>query len=158
VPKYVGKTPGPERYGWASFGGRINPGRNYLLFGKIAGVRVEGVAAIPPRGFPHDAGYYSKCDNLLYICDDEDEKRSDEYCTREQAEKLGYHYFDESKRQCFNPDHHSHTWLTFEEWVSATKCGDEQGDNGEQYAAMSGAMETLEALGFNTRVVIWFDN
>ena len=50
---------------WRSFGGRINPGRNYTLFGVMAGVRCDGLL-YPLRGFPEDAAFQAISDNHLF--------------------------------------------------------------------------------------------
>jgi hypothetical protein len=60
----------PE-YTWGSFGGEMNPGRNYAIFGKIAGLR-GGDALIEPRGFPNDAGYEARRGNETFISDNAD--------------------------------------------------------------------------------------
>jgi hypothetical protein len=56
---------------WRPLGGRINPGRNYELFGFMAGVRGAGPSVIHERGMPTDAAWEAQGDNRLYICDDE---------------------------------------------------------------------------------------
>jgi hypothetical protein len=37
----------PDSKTWWGFGGRINPGRNYRMFGKLAGVRCDGCITKP---------------------------------------------------------------------------------------------------------------
>lgn len=53
-----------ERFGdgsWWDFGGDINPGRDYLFFGIMAGVRDEDEEPIvEPRGLPEGMGYRTK--------------------------------------------------------------------------------------------------
>src|SRR3990167_10061920 len=45
---------------WTSFGKGINPGRHYLLFERMAGVRGSpDHAIVQPRGIPDDLGYYA---------------------------------------------------------------------------------------------------
>ena len=45
---------------WTSFGQHINPGRNYALFERIAGVRgAPDRAIVAPRGTPDNLGYYA---------------------------------------------------------------------------------------------------
>jgi len=99
---------------WINFGGRINPGRNYQMFGTMAGVRNDSVVYIEPRGFPEDCGYSAKNDNLLYISEFEEEG----HVSKEKAEqcvKYGQKYVKDSEgvdTWVTNPDFHSHSWLT----------------------------------------------
>lgn len=52
---------------WDSFGGRLNPGRDYLFFGILAGVRDEG-QIFPLRGMPDNLSW----DGKDYYADDDD--------------------------------------------------------------------------------------
>lgn len=104
---------------WSDFGGRINPGRNYDLFAKLAGIRnydeIEPVAK--PRGYPKDAAY--------------------------EAEK----------KYVSNPDWHTHSWLTADEFAVAI-----EGSGEPEYEAILAAMRSFEAGGAQARIVFWFDN
>jgi len=58
--------------GWQSFGGSINPGRNYAMFGLMANVRncySDGKlpVLVEPRGMPDDAAYSTAGDTRIYI-------------------------------------------------------------------------------------------
>lgn len=65
---------GDEEQEWDSFGGRINPGRNYELFGRLAGVRQSlPSGGVKPRGLPSQVGYAAYSDFWLYIVDGERE-------------------------------------------------------------------------------------
>lgn len=139
---------------WSGFGGRINPGRNYALFALIAGVRNcnEVTPIIPPRGFPDNAAYDANDDRWLCVTDTEGEG----FCTRAQAEdyvQYGSVWRDEEKKFVSHPDHHTHTWLTPDEWAKATE---EAGL--PEYHAITAALRSFEHRGYVARVVIWFDN
>ncbi|MGH2613169.1 MAG: hypothetical protein ACRDFB_09020 [Rhabdochlamydiaceae bacterium] len=54
---------------WSSFGSRINPGRDYDLFGKLASVR-GGTALIEPRGLPEHITFWTEHDSQIYITED----------------------------------------------------------------------------------------
>lgn len=145
---------------WQSFNDRMNPGRDYHLFGLLAGVR-GGTAIIEPRGLPSDLGYYSESDNYLYISDD-----IDGCATLEKAKlwnkNFGCKIIDDAQGKPFkveHPDWHSHSWLTLEEFenvLSMAEKNDEYGVN-IQYWALLDAMKRLATVG-DVRVVFWFDN
>lgn len=60
-----------EDGGWWSFGGRINPGRNYSTFSNLAGVRGSlPKTGVEPRGIPEDLGSHSWSDWWLWITDE----------------------------------------------------------------------------------------
>lgn len=142
-----------ERY-WHFFGGRINPGRNYHLFGRIAGVR-GGKAMIPPRGLPKDIGIVAQFASQLTVVEDDNPRAQDEgCCTRTQATRWGEQYLDEKKTTVVHPDWHSHTWLTVDEWAQAIRGA----AYSIEYKAMLAAMRSLAQSGHDVRVVIWFDN
>lgn len=146
---------GVNRDRWSHFGGRINPGRNYDLFARMAGVRSDGVIVpvAPLRGFPDDAAYAATHGNWIFICDHPDEN----CCTKERAEYYfqccGSRYKNEERKFVSNPDWHSHSWLTPDEFEAAIKesCGPE-------YMAILAAMRCFESLGYQARLVFWFDN
>jgi len=49
-----------EPRAWWSFGGVIGPGRDYDMFGHLAGVRYEENEHIRPRGLPDNLSYDAK--------------------------------------------------------------------------------------------------
>ncbi len=157
-----------ERSVWSSFGGKINPGRNYNMFARMAGVRgeFEGVS-LEPKGMPEDAGYKANDGNRLYITDTEGE----EYVTMETAQK----WVDSNSSVFINgsdgkplwvthPDWHSHTWLSADEYRDIVRGYHEQVKGADtynkesEYKAILAAMESLQADGYEVRVVLWFDN
>ncbi len=144
----------PDWKHWSGFGGRINPGRSYFLFSKMAGVRNSGEIepVVPPRGFPADCAYVAERDNYLYVTDTEGEG----YCTAERAEhyiEYGSQWKDETKKFVTHPDWHTHSWLTPNEFEKAI----EEATN-EEYRAILAAMRSFESQGFAARLVFWFDN
>ena len=137
---------------WMWFGGRINPGRKYEVFGRLAGVRWNVPDALEPRGLPSDIAFPAREHAFLFIIDKETENES--YVSRELAEqwiasglckKYGDHWIT-------HPDWHSYSWVTPDEWEKATAGG------GREYAALLAAMRSLESSGCEVRVVFWFDN
>lgn len=152
---------------WSGLGGRINPGRNYYLFGLLSkGVRIDLKDAFEPRGLPEDIAYEAKDDSQLFITEEEGEG----YATLEQAkewEKRGNKITYHGDKPVFveNPDHHSHSWLTLDEFKKVMRlfrkeCKKElySGYFEVEYEAIQAALERLEELGQDTRVVFWFDN
>lgn len=146
---------------WSGFGGRINPGRNYALFGILAGVRGSIEPRVPLRGRPDDMGYDASGDAWVYVVTDEE--ISDEYWMgRSKAERYvenGYcEWRDESHKFVSNPDWHSYGWLTTAEWRDCVQDDRLQWPAQVEYFAMCGAMDELERRGYPARVVFWFDN
>jgi len=124
--------------GWSDFGGRINPGRNYWMFGFMAGVRLDDVPHIEPRGWPKDAALAAFSDNTIYIMENqvEDYKHEDGssyYSPKHAAECVAKGYCEyvirnERKSWVTNSDHHTHSWLTADEFELAiagylNRCG-----------------------------------
>lgn len=140
---------------WRSFGGLINPGRDYRAFCRLAGVRGDDAPLVPLRGMPTDAGWSAKWDSVLSVRGegDGDEEGS---TTRERAEKWTAegiaNYTDKSRNWITHPDWHSHTYLFTDEWAKAIDQKD------VEYAAILGAMKVFENAGHRARVVFWFDN
>lgn len=147
----------PESEIWSDFGGRINPGRNYDLFAKLAGVRNynEKPPAIPPRGMPADAAYAADGDNKLFITETEGAGCVTPATAAEYV-KHGSVYVngsDDKPTWVTHPDWHSHSWLTTEEYAKSVE------DSGEfEYLAILAAMQSFEENGCAARLVFWFDN
>lgn len=143
---------------WCGFGGRINPGRHYRLFGKLAGVRSDG-CLIEPRGVPDDLGWDSSDDYWLAVNDKYAEDEG--YCSQESALNYIKHGSrvklnkDNTMDKVEHPDWHTPSWLNASELEAAL-----DGENGyvDEYKAMLAAMKSLESSGKDVRVVFWFDN
>lgn len=153
------RNPGYD--GWVAVGGRTNPGRDYDLFGKIAGVRCDG-QLFPTRGLPEKLGYQSRSDSQLYVTDatlSPDEGA----VTRERAESWvaggSSTWTDERKAFVSHPDWHSHTWLTPAELRRVLEAPREAdwGIEASWWAYLA-LGEELERRGKEARFVIWFDN
>ena len=144
---------------WRSVTGRINPGRDYDLFGKIAGLRNGGEAPMfKVRGLPEKIGYWAKSDNEMFIT----ENGGGEYATRDQADRWvasgASKYTDERQVFVTNPDWHSHTWLTVGEMKRAIEAPSKWGERDVEYHGIIAMMEEIERRGYEGRFVIWFDN
>lgn len=143
---------------WSPFGGRINPGRNYYMFERMAGVRGDPLnALVPPRGLPEKLAYNSSDDYWLYVSDTADKSFVEGVATRLDAERwvnTGWAmYRDTEKKYVSHPDWHSPSWLTCAEFERViTDIDPTHAD--EQYWAMLAAMKQLN----HARVVFWFDN
>ena len=147
--------PGRPAY-WNNFGGCINPGRDYDIFAKLAGVRSENQPLVPVRGIPDDTGHVCTSDYWIYI---NDSVKEDEYsCSQTTAASWhanGRKYKQNalgSDRWIEHPDWHSASWLTVGEFREATQTGD------IEYAALVAAAQTLQRGGNEVRIVFWFDN
>jgi hypothetical protein len=159
---------------WQSFGGRINPGRDYALFGMLASVR-GGVALIEPRGLPDDLAYYSQSDARIWISTDgSSDESSVSLETALKYEKWGSKlHYDQNGRANFvdHPDWHSHSWLTTDELQQAMKATESvdfgedsdpewryHGECDDECYALVASMRELEKRRNEVRVVFWFDN
>ena len=138
--------------------------RNYGMFGLMAGVRIESVL-FKPKGLPTDCGWSVSFENELFVTTNGGE---DHCITKETAERWvasgSSKWVDEKKNRVTHPDWHSHSWLTIEEF---SKCITKY----EKLARASGyestapyykiALATMRAakkLGYEVRLVFWFDN
>lgn len=151
-----------ERLYWTPFGGHINPGRDYGMFGLLAGVRSGDKPVYEVRGVPEGLAYEAVDESRLYISADAPDE--DGNCSPESAERWvnegSSKYTDERKVFVTHPDWHSHSWLTPDEWEAVlAKCAQrEWGEPDPEYYAMLAAMRCLESKGRKVRVVFWFDN
>lgn len=144
---------------WNSFGERINPGRNYTLFGLLAGVRGDDSPLYAVRGIPSDMGYYAASDYWLYISHDSKDQEGN--CSPEQAEKYiqyGSHYSADSTRVS-HPDWHSHSWLSITEFATVLDRYHTipLHPSAVEYRALLAAMRVLNEE-YDVRIVFWFDN
>lgn len=149
-----------------SFGDRLNPGRNYCMFGCLArGVRDDIDGAIEPKGLPpqDEMGYMSMSDNRVYITEDGE---GDNECTIYQAMKWEEYgrkitYRDDKPIFIENPDWHSYTWLTIKEYREALDLYKQNSmfDGAPiEYQAVLDLMKSFKKNGAIPRIVFWFDN
>jgi hypothetical protein len=155
---------------WQGFGGRINPGRNYGMFGILAGVRCSIPNSFEAKGIPtHDISYQCKDDLYLTITED---GKGDGETTLERALDWNKHYgskllySNEKPYRVLHPDWHSHSWLTVKELANAYRMYSalhkkEWGAASVpvEYKAILAAMKSIEKTGeYEAEVVFWFDN
>jgi hypothetical protein len=148
---------------WYGFGGRINPGRDYTMFGILAGVRdTNQPKYYDPKGLPdHELSYAANDDLYLYITDNGE---GDGETTLERAKQWGVKIINDSDGKPYraeHPDWYNHSWLTTAElkkaysWYKKHKgwkpC--------LEYRVVLSTMNTLENDGKNDVIVVfWFDN
>lgn len=121
----------PSHQPWRNFGGRINPGRNYILFGALAGVRCDDIPHITPRGIAPDMAGAAFSDCSIYVSKLEtgwEEVGGDVHYSRSHAaECVGKGYCQWLPRSpSDNPpsfvtdsDYHTHSWLNADEFELA---------------------------------------
>jgi hypothetical protein len=189
---------------WLSFGGRLNPGRNYGVFAVLAGIRSDKSIPVPfpPRGLPEDTGFKAVDDYYLFIDETGFENSVTSETAKQYVENCGCHYknnHDGKPTWVSHPDWHSHSWLTTEElkkvfqeylkleevWFKERIEKHEETirylentmkESGKtipidswvrqkpemyiepEYQAVIAAMERFETLGYDSRLVFWFDN
>lgn len=193
---------------WGSFGGRINPGRNYAMFTLMAGVREwvgKDVKLFKPKGLPEGIGYSANDDNYLYVTADkackcwESGTVTESNAARWVASGSSVYKNDSRGKPLWvsHPDWHSHSWLSLEEYrqvlerykiveqedwerrekerLSLIKKLKEKNSELEvtgdtwlnepcehyvepKYHAILAAMESFERMGYESRLVFWFDN
>ena len=143
---------------WDTFGGCINPGRDYELFGLLAGVRSDEVPMFPIRGIPDNMAFESRYDYYYYVV--ENKKDTDEnYVTRKNAEEwvaAGLSTWKDTDHKLVSgPDWHTPSWLTYAEFKKVLTGLDVE----VTYKALLVDMMALTDHGKNdVRVVFWFDN
>lgn len=151
---------------WSSFGSGFLGNRNYQLFGYLAGVRYNPKNALLPKGLPKELAYISDHDTKLYITEDGEGEH-------ETTMKKALAWNKERGCQLYkgrngkvtwvdNPNWHSHSWLTTNEFASVLKRYSKDEDGwGEpiDYKGMLGAMRAIEKDGYYVaRIVFWFDS
>jgi hypothetical protein len=145
----------------------INPGRNYQKFSRLAGVRGdgEGYPYIEPRGMPHDASWATCNEYWLFI--HEEPGNGERYVNPKDAESwvlqnISQYRKDGEGKNCWvsDPDQHSHTWLTFNEWLAAVTIerSETEMEWDIDWGALTAAARWYEDNGHETRFCFWFDN
>lgn len=160
---------------WFSFGDRMNPGRNYTLFGVLAGVRGSYPDSFEPKGrlSKKEMSWEGQHEDWLYISEGV-EDHVDGCVKPETAERYrsyGCQFIegpDGKPSWVQHPDHHSHSWMSPDELEEAfnryqrhasLEWGETVTGAPLEYRALLAAMRTLEEDGENeVRVVFWFDN
>lgn len=162
------KRKNEENSNWRDFGKRINPGRNYVMFGLLSkGVRSNLQTGIEAKGLPEDLGYFSNIDSYIFI-NDKYAETDDDYTTLETAErwsKSGNKIIKDEEGKPIkveHPDWHSHSWLTTAEFKKQLEVYYNNPDwlkyPEPQYNALLASMIELEKFDLECRIVFWFDN
>ncbi len=133
------------------------------MFSILAGVRSgdDSTTLFTPKGLPKDLGWESKGDNRNYISDDDGEGN----VSKERAAKWvaeGYSKI-EDEYWVTNPDWHSHSWLTPDEYQQAVECYQKiAAPHGyhldAEYITILDCLRSFEKQGKEARLVFWFDN
>ena len=140
-------------------------GRDYCLFGVMAGVRVDDVApVVSPRGMPVGMSCAVLDAFTLWITDDEALHDQSGYCSKEQADQwIEYNYstwIDPGKR-ITHPDWHTPSWLTLAELEQVQTVYADTWERGrhEYLDAIMAMMKSLDGdKPGRSRLVFWFDN
>lgn len=149
---------------WFNFGHGFRLNRNYIAFAFLADVRNEYHqidCPIKPRGLPKDICNTTLFDFVYEIGDEDVCYGEPQICSKETAEECLKHgsYIIKDK-YISDPDFHSETWLSYDEFAELFdyKLDGQHLSNIYKYEAVYKAMECLEYHGYDTRVVFWFDN
>lgn len=161
---------------WSNFT-RNGGGRNYILFGVLAGVRFPQAQLYEPKGMPEGGlGFYTSDDYWTYVAPEKHPEWADthdDYTSLVNAERwvasgssIGERDQDGRLRRVSGPDWHSHSWLTADELeaalaqysVEAEKKWPGDSQPPSEWKAMLAGMRVFEAAGQLTRLVFWFDN
>ncbi len=147
--------------GWSSLATNVNPGRDYELFTKLAGVRGDPKEAlIPPRGVPADRSLMTKWGDELFINDET--VNSEGCCSRASAERWVAQdisqWVDDRKASVTDPDHHTRSWLSTAEFRQALESPSAYGEPRVEYWGLLAMLEEVQRRGHETRIVFWFDN
>jgi len=117
-----------------SYCGRINFGRDYLMFGLLAGVRSLEAPVVPTRGLPTNPPLSWECATEYYlrvVGDEEYEtaKRDllgQRLISKSKLDQVNTSYYGgklqpDSQNMIPDPDYHSITWLTLDELIMVRK-------------------------------------
>ena len=155
------KKPGWDS--WSNFGSQFRLGRHYGVFTSLAGVRSYGDEVKPVaqlRGIPDGIGYRTRGDYLYFVCENPNEDSNE--TDKERADKwvAGGSSVWSGDRHVTDPDAHSMSWLTPDEYDQAINYSLEGRviHDREDYRALLAAMRSLEQSGYEVRTVFWFDN
>lgn len=152
---------------WRNFGKEFELDRSYDLFEKFAGVRgLVRNAIVPPRGVPGDIAFITRSQYTFVVLDGKEEIHEECATTRKNAERWIANkssvYFNDNKSFVTNPDWHTPSWLTLEEYETALYEMKIQwnGDVNPCYNAVLAAMKNLndDERVSEVRLVFWFDN
>lgn len=150
---------------WYCFGSKFNLGRDYTMFGLLAGVRSDKEGVFPRKGIPDDVGYYAETDNQLYITETGSGNENVSITNAESwvKQRLSRYVKNSEGKDTWvtHPDWHSHSWLTYDEFALVLKkYRSKEGYSAIEYRAVLAAMKTLQSTDKKNevRIVFWFDN
>lgn len=133
---------------WEGFGGRINPGRKQII------------PVSQPKCLPEDADYQANGDNRFYISDMSGDGNISATKAKNWVAKCWSKYEGNHNSWVTNPDWHSHSWLTPDEFEKCLKSYSKETpyhyDVG--YATILDCLRSFERQGHEARLVFWFDN
>lgn len=158
--------PDSDRHAWWCMGGRYNPGRDYLMFDIMAGVRGSDHTLFEPRGLPDNIGWEVTDEAYLRISDEYANQEG--YCSEQQARQWSTGAYAERLIErdgkpvlVSHPDWHSHSWLTADELAQCLgqyTLVSEYGPYDVGWDAILATMRAFEDRGVRSRLVFWFDN
>ncbi len=152
---------------WSAFSySQMNPGRDYRMFTAMAGVRCynDDIETMEPKGFPEDAGWATVNEHSFYVSEEETDESG--YTSRESAERWVSQkiaeWVDDKKHRVTDPDAHSQSWLTPDEFEKCLNnvnglCDTAKYPVDPEYQAILAVLRTYEMLKYETRIVFWFD-
>lgn len=152
-----------------SYMGELHPGRNYGVFAGMAGVRGKFDWSFQPKGYPKDLGWWAASELFMHVVPDEETPMNKQVCKTQADKWVSYGYSTRDPLQVnnpnviTNPDYHSASWLTTQEFalvIHNLNKADEDGTNyvDTTYTSILAMMQTLEASGNICRLVFAFDN
>jgi hypothetical protein len=145
---------------WWGFG-QVDIGRNYSLFGLLAGVRGTQQPVAEPRGVPKDISWQTEHLYALYVVDKVDSFYGEHACSKEDAERwlskaCSSVWREGEHRMITGPDWHTPSWVSTSELETVVERYGERVP--PELAAVLAAMKALEKGGCDARLVFWFDN
>lgn len=115
--------PNDHDHKWVGHLGSFSIGRDYLLFGIMAGVRCPDYALFEPKGLPEHLSWRTLHEATLFVVQGETDEHG--MCSKESAERWHQSwlrhkqgvggYVDAEQKRVHHPDWHSHSWLTTSE-------------------------------------------
>ena len=144
---------------WAEIGS-IDPGRDYSLFGYMAGVRTSSPLGYEPKGFPTDASWEILSAYTLVVTEvNTDLGYRVEKSTAEKWVASGSSVFISKESyggtadRVSGPDWHSASWLDAGELSKI-----QEGYPNITTKAIIAILKAYESEGYEARIVFWFDN
>jgi hypothetical protein len=132
-------------------------GRNYNLFGLMAGVRGFQKAIFEPRGVPENISWGVVDDYTLFITDDPKCMDHPGFCSLDDLRRWNGRLWNEHR--AIHPDWHTPSWLTTYEFAQVVEQYNQILKEAHPLAqATLDLMQSLDRSGLKARLVFWFDN